>query len=190
MAEEDRAHWDRRWGENLHEEGDPPDWLAEFASELPESGRGLDVAAGAGRAALWLARRGLEVTAVDVSPVGLGRLAETARSEGLAVETLVTDLEVAPLPRGPWHVVSCFAYLQRDLFPAIREILAPGGIFLCEISTIRNLERHERPPARFLLKENELLRLCAPLSILYYREGWIGDRAIARVIARRAIPPP
>jgi SAM-dependent methyltransferase len=188
MADEDRAHWDRRWGEAPPDKGDPPDWLAEFTGEFPAQGKALDVAAGMGRAALWLARAGLDVTALDVSPVGLGRLRESARDEGLEVETLVADLEVVALPRGPWQVVSCFAYLQRDLFPAIQDVLAPGGIFICEISTLRNLERHERPPARFLLEENELLRLCAPLSIVYYREGWIGDRARARVIARKPVP--
>jgi SAM-dependent methyltransferase len=188
MAEQDRKHWDQRWGENLHNEGDPPDWLAEFAEELPQSGRALDVAAGRGRAALWLARTGLEVTAVDISPVGLEGLAEAARSQGLEVETVVADLEVTPLPQGPWEVVSCFAYLQRDLFPPMHEILAPGGLFLCEISTLRNLERHERPSARYLLEENELLRLCSPLSLVYYREGWISDRAVARVIARKRAP--
>ena len=185
MADTDRERWDRRYAEGPNDEGDPPDWLAEFAAELPKDGRALDVAAGTGRVALWLARAGLEVTAVDVSPVGLERLADAARSEGLHVETVAADLEKVPLPQGPWNVVSCFAYLQRDLFPAMRDQLAPAGVFVSEISTIRNLERHERPPARFLLEENELLSLVAPLTLLYYREGWIDDRAVARVIARK-----
>jgi SAM-dependent methyltransferase len=185
MADTDREHWDRRYAERSHDEGNPPDWLAQFADDLPRDGRALDVAAGTGRVALWLARAGLEVTAVDVSPVGLEQLADAARSERLHVETVATDLEKAPLPQGLWNVVTCFAYLQRDLFPAMRDLLAPGGILISEISTIRNLERHERPPAGYLLEENELLSLIAPLTVLYYREAWIDDRAVARVIARK-----
>ena len=185
MADTDRERWDERYAEGLHNEGEPPGWLDEFADELPKDGRALDVAAGTGRAALWLARAGLHVTAVDVSPVGLEHLADAARSEGLRVETVAMDLERAPLPPGRWDVISCFAYLQRDLFPAMRELLAPGGLLVSEISTVRNLERHERPPVRFLLEENELLTLVAPLRIVYYREGWIDDRAVARVIARK-----
>jgi SAM-dependent methyltransferase len=121
----------------------------------------------------------------SLSPVGLEQLAAVARSEELHVETIAADLEKAPLPPGRWDVISCFAYLQRSLFPAMRELLAPGGVLVGEISTVRNLERHERPSARFLLEENELLSLVAPLTIVYYQEGWIDDRAVARVIARK-----
>jgi SAM-dependent methyltransferase len=185
MATNDRERWDRRYASGEETEPEPPDWLASLGEEIPTQGRALDVAAGTGRAALWLARRGLAVTAVDVSPVGLERCAALARREGLAVETFASDLEQAPLPSGPWDVIACFHYLQRGLFPAMRDALAPGGILVCEIGTLRTLERHARPSARWLLEENELLRLCAPLSIAYYREGWIRDRADARVVARK-----
>jgi hypothetical protein len=50
---------------------------------------------------------------------------------------------------------------------------------------MRNLERHARPSARFLVEPNELLRLVAPLEIVAYREGWLDDRSLARVLARR-----
>lgn len=185
MAEDDRARWDRRWAEQTHEHTTPPDWIGELESEFPKERRALDVACGAGRAALWLARRGFRVTAVDISPVGLARVEEVACAEGLRVETQALDLEREPLPEGPWDLISCIAYLQRDLFPAFRDRLAPNGLLVCGNATLRNLERHDRPPARFLLGENELLRLCAPLRIVYYREGWVGDHAVARVVARK-----
>lgn len=189
MARDDRERWDRRYASGEEAEPEPPDWLEALGDEIPSRGRALDVAAGTGRAALWLARRGLDVTAVDVSAVGLERCAARAHREGLSVETVASDLEQDPLPAGPWDVITCFHYLQRDLFPALRESLAAGGVLVCEIGTRRNLERHARPSARWLLEENELLRLCAPLSIVYYREGWIRDRADARVVARRPAKP-
>jgi hypothetical protein len=89
------------------------------------------------------------------------------------------------MPQGPYAVISCLGYLQRDLFPAFRERLASGGILLCDLRTRRNLERNSHPSAHFLLEDNELLALCAPLEIVYYREGWVDDRAVARVIGRR-----
>ena len=55
----------------------------------------------------------------------------------------------------------------------------------CEIATLRNLERNPKPSRRFLLEPNELLRLCAPLEIVAYREGWHADRCDARLLARR-----
>ena len=141
------------------------------------------MAAGAGRVAVWLARRGLEVTALDVSPLGLEHCQRAARAAGVNVETQTLDLESEPLPAGPFSVISCFHYLQRDLFSAFRERLEPGGVLLCELATRRNLERHPRPGARFLLEPNELNTLCAPFELVYYREGWIGDHCLARAIA-------
>jgi 2-polyprenyl-3-methyl-5-hydroxy-6-metoxy-1,4-benzoquinol methylase len=151
-------------------------------------GRALDVAAGAGRVALWLARAGLEVTAVDVSAVGLARARSAASAAGLAIATRVLDLEREPLPAGPFDVVTCFHYLQRDLFPALAQRLAPGGILACEIATVRNLERHARPGRRFLLEPGEIRILVAPLEILLHEEGWFGERALARVAARPRTP--
>lgn len=185
MAEADRERWDRRYAESADAAPSPPEWLAELDDELPRRGRALDVAAGTGRMALWLAARGLEVTAVDISPVGLARCREAAAARGLRVETRQLDLEVEPLPAGPFQAIACVAYLQRDLFPALRERLAPGGVLICELSTERNLERHAHPSARFLVRTNELLALAAPLEIVAYREGWLEDHCRARLVARK-----
>jgi SAM-dependent methyltransferase len=190
MSDADRERWDLRWAAGAERDGAaPPEWLRELGDDWPARGRALDVAAGAGRVAVWLAREGLSVTAVDVSPVGLARARSAAAAGGLAVETLVLDLERDPLPPGPFDLVTCFGYLQRDLFPALAERLAPRGILACEIATVRNLERHARPGRRFLLEPGEIVDLVGPLELLLYREGWFGDRALARIAARRRMPP-
>ena len=179
------SDWDSRWAAREHESA-PPRWLEELpAGILGERGRALDVASGAGRIGLWLARRGFDVTAADVSRTGLARAAEAARAEGLAFRTCLRDLESEPLPEGPWDVITCFQYLQRSLFAAFAESLAPGGVLVCEIATSRNLERHAHPSARFLLDEGELPRLCAPLESVWSREGWHDGRALARIVARK-----
>lgn len=188
MSGSDRERWDRRWAEGAHAGAAVPAWLEELSGELPRGGRALDVAAGTGRVALWLARRGLATLAVDVSPVALERCRARAAADGLDVRTEVRDLERDPLPRGPFDVVSCFHYLQRELFPAFRARLAPGGLFLCELATRRNLERHARPSARFLVEPGELPLLVAPLEVLFYGEGWLGGRALARIAARGPVP--
>lgn len=195
MSEQERALWNRRYQAQVAgepelrsrvESGDEAlGWLSELSAEIPATGRALDVAAGLGRVAHWAARRGLEVTAADISDVALRRSAEAARALGLALHTVEIDLETEPLPRGPWQWISCFRYLQRSLFPALCGELAPGGVLVCEIATVRNLERHARPSARFLLEEGELVRQVEPLRVVYSREGWVGDHCLARVLARR-----
>jgi SAM-dependent methyltransferase len=185
VAEGDRAHWDERYRTASHAEPPAPEWLASFAQGWPRGARALDVAAGRGRVALWLAARGLRVLAADVSPVGLEQAREAALRAGLSLETLVIDLECESLPPGPFSVITCFHYLQRDLFPRLIERLAPGGWLCVEIATLGNLERHAHPSRRFLLEPGELPRLCDPLAIMHSSEGWFDDRCVARAVARR-----
>lgn len=186
MADEDRIAWDRKWSERRDAPRSSPSWVAELDGEMPREGRGLDVAAGSGRMALYLARRGLEVTAVDISPVGLTLAREAARDEGVKITTAVRDLERQGLPDGTWNAIACFHYRQPGLFTEIARMLAPGGVLIAEVATVTGLERHpEKPNARWLAERNELMRCCEGLDIVYYREGWIGDRALARVLARK-----
>jgi SAM-dependent methyltransferase len=189
MAEADRERWDRIFRERGHADAGPPAWLAELDAELPRTGRALDVASGAGRLALFWAKRGLETLAVDVSLEGLRLAREAAARAGLALSTCALDLEREPLTEGPFAAISCFHYLQRDLFPQLVERLAPGGVLACEVATVRGLARNAKPSRRFLLEPNELLRLCAKLEIVAYREGWQGDRCHARILARSTSKP-
>ena len=185
MADEDRAKWDKKWSEQRDLPRSAPGWVAELDAELPRAGRGLDVAAGAGRMSLYLARRGLDVTAVDVSPVGLTLAREAARDEGVKIATAVRDLERQGLPEGTWDVIACFHYRQPDLFASIARALGPGGVLVAEVATISNLERNPQKTTRWLAERNELLRCCEGLDVVYYREGWVGERALARVLARK-----
>lgn len=183
MADADRTKWDARYASGDHTGGEPPAWLEEL-DELPVAGAALDVAAGDGRVAVWMARRGLDVTAVDISPEGLALARDRAARAGVALRTVALDLEREPLPRGPYDVITCFCYRQPELFAAMRERLAPGGYLIAEQPTVRNLERHERPSRRFLAETNELLRAAEGLTVVWYREGWLGDVHRARLVAR------
>jgi hypothetical protein len=109
-----------------------------------------------------------------------------AVSRGLEIETLSEDLEAESLPEGPFDIITCFNYRQRDLFPPIRERLKVGGFLVAEVATVPNLERHAHPSLKYLAEPGELRQDCAPLEIIYYQEGWFGDRASARVVARKA----
>lgn len=159
-------------------------WLPRPAS--PHRARALDVAGGAGRHALWLAGRGFDVTLVDLSPSALTLAMEKSEAHGLRLTTLELDLETEPIPSGPWDVILCFHYLQRDLFPVMIDALAPKGLLAYAMATVRNLERNERPPLPFLLQPGEAPSLVGHLEIVYDFEGWTDSgRHEARVIARK-----
>lgn len=180
------TYWDERY-RNEPPPVDPGVFVRdELAPQLGMPGRAIDLAGGAGRHAIWLAQRGWEVTLLDSSTVALDLAAERAVALGVDLTLVHADLTLDPIPPGPWDLVLLTHYLQRDLFPEVAGLLAPGGIFAYSIATVRNLERHERPPRRALLDENEAPRLAGPLEIVFYAEGWsAADRHEARVIARR-----
>ncbi|MGH8910919.1 MAG: class I SAM-dependent methyltransferase [Acidimicrobiia bacterium] len=186
MGSDARGRWNRRHATGSI--GSPSRFLTSLAPLLPGTGTAIDVAGGTGRNALWLAERGLDATLVDISEVGLATALTEASNRGLKLTTLRADLESEPFPAGVWDVVACFHYLHRPLFPAMAEAVALDGVLLCEIATVRNLERHERPPRRFLLDEGELGGLVTGLEQVLWEEGWTSTgRHTARLIARRSL---
>jgi tellurite methyltransferase len=186
MAEADRHAWDARHRERGGGPQEPSGVLVAHDALLPRRGRALDVAGGTGRNALWLARRGLDVTLADISGVALELARQDAARSGVPVRTLAIDLESEPLPPGPWDLIVCVHYLWRPLFDAIPAALAPGGRLVVVHPTRSNLQRHGRPAARHLLEDGELPGLVRDLDVLRYEEGWAeGGRHEARLVARR-----
>jgi tellurite methyltransferase len=176
MAVADRDRWNARYAGEA-DRTPPSPLLAELDGLLPRRGRALDVAGGAGRNALWLARRGLEVTLADLSDVALAQAAAAAGAAGLRLATLQIDLEATPLPAGPWDLVLCTYFLHRPLLAAVGAVLAPGGLLVFAHATRRNLERHPRPGPAHLLEDGELPGLVPGLE---------AGRHEARLVARLA----
>ena len=175
----------RNWEEHYERAEDldftPAPLLVEAADLLPP-GRALDLACGAGRNALYLAGLGWSVTAVDASPKAMGILRERAAAAGLHVDTHAADLEAGAFAIAPaaYDLICDFLYLQRDLFPAIREGVRPGGAFAGEI-----LLGEDSP---FRMRPGELRAEFAGWKILYYSESGAagGNHRSARILARRA----
>lgn len=168
----------------------PSDWLIEHLAFIARDQPVLDVAAGRGRHALYLAARGWSVHAVDRNAEALTTLDEHARSRRLPIRTMCMDLESGPVDLGTetYGTVLVFNYLHRPLLPALVRALRPGGVLLYETFTTRQRERgHPRNPA-FLLADGELPRLVEPLTIIAEREGEFDGTFIASVAARKPLP--
>ncbi len=82
--------WDQRYGSTDSVwSGQPNQRLVEQAADLTP-GRALDVGSGEGADAIWLASKGWQVTALDISPVALGRAAERAAVLGEDIAGRIT----------------------------------------------------------------------------------------------------
>lgn len=98
-------------------------------------GQALDVGCGEGADALWLARRGWMVTAVDISPTALRRAARAGADVAGRVAWARGDLTAAPPPAGAFDLVNIqyFPIPRRPSHTALRGLLAavaPGGTLL------------------------------------------------------------
>lgn len=178
--------WDRRYSEGEYiSERNPSRLLVEFLPMLPK-GRALDIACGEGRNAIYLARQGFEVDAIDISGVAINRGREAAGD--LKVNFAVADLEGFEMPEDTYDLIINFNYLQRSLVQGIKKGLKIGGYILFETYT---LEQQKLGPPRnpeFLLGPNELLRLFSDLHIIYYREGVVGEerkKAVASLVGKK-----
>lgn len=132
----DRHDWDRRYGgTDLVWTAEPNRWLVAEAAGLPP-GRALDLGCGEGRNAVWLARQGWQVTAVDFSPVALAkgrRLA--AGSGGPAVDWVEADVRTyRPEPAAYDLVLLAYVHLPEPdrgaVHRAAARAVAPGGVLL------------------------------------------------------------
>jgi 2-polyprenyl-3-methyl-5-hydroxy-6-metoxy-1,4-benzoquinol methylase len=175
------------WNQRFEREGwhtEPSTFLLSLDATLPFKGNALDLAGGTGRNALWLAERGLETTLLDISDTGLGIARKAAEERGLSIELINADLEHDVLPKGPWDLVICTNYLHRATLPKLASLLTPSGLVALELATRTNLERHSRPPERFLLDEGEILTLLPGLELVEYHERWWDDRHVAQVVGK------
>lgn len=118
--------------------GEPNDSLVKTALNL-KAGTALDVGCGEGADAIWLAKRGWQVTAVDISGVALKRAMDRATQSGEEfanrIKWVQADLMESVPADGSYDLVcTLFMHLltaQRNvLFPKLADLVAPGGSLL------------------------------------------------------------
>lgn len=122
-------------GASRHRLWRPPRLLVEQAALLPPpaAGAAVDLGAGSGRAAVWLAENGYRVTAVDRLPDALALARRVAEVHGVPLELLRRDLrDPAQVPGGPWAVVLMMRFLHRPLLARLPSLLQPGGVALVQ----------------------------------------------------------
>lgn len=136
---------------------------------------------GRGRHAALLCSAGFTTFGVDIS---LDAVRE-ARLRTSELRAWCADLTTASLPRGWFDVVVVTRYLQRDLFGALRDSVAPAGVVLYETFTSpqRLLGRGPTSPDH-LLAPGELRDQFSGFEVLFYEEVSAPD-AVARIAARR-----
>ncbi len=178
----DRARWNAIYRSGSHTAGDPDRFFLEaWRDSLAALFEGrvqplaLDIAGGVGRHALWLAARGWRVVLNDISEEAARLAGEAARAAHLSLsiraESAAATLAWAGEQGLRFDLVLVLFYLDRSLFPALAEALAPGGVLLIKTRT----EDHPRFAAgshhpEYFLKRDELHGAFPGLRVLHSRE--------------------
>jgi len=137
--------WDERYSTEVYAYGtNPNEFLVENVNHIPK-GKVLSLAEGEGRNAVFLAKQGYDVTAVDGSVVGLNKARKLAQENDVVVEFIHADLADYDLGENKWDgIVAIFcpipSSLRKELYKKVIAGLKQNGVFLLEAYTPEQLK--------------------------------------------------
>ena len=197
----------QRWNERFSQPGylfgrEPNAFLVQQSARLVPRARLLCVADGEGRNSTWLAARGHEVTAFDLSPVAVNKAQALAAELGVSVEYQISGTDTWAWSAAQYDaVVAIFiqfaAPAQRAaLFAGMWQTLKPGGLLLIQGYTPKQLQYRTGGPQqldhlytaellRELLPEAHWLELREHDAVLGEGSAHRGPSALIDAVARK-----
>src|SRR5918995_5962071 len=125
MSSDDQTRWDRQ-----HSSSPGADQPAGYLRQILESaawhiprGIALDLAAGKGANAIFLAEMGFSVVGIDISTIALEEARRRTAKNSLEIRWHLADLEQTELPSAAYNLIVNVNYLQRSLIHQIQRAL-------------------------------------------------------------------
>ncbi len=154
MAQKDKIKWDKKYKEtpSLLDNRLPSKKLIQIIKEVKGKNI-LDLACGAGKNSIYLAKEGFNVDAFDISEVALQSLNKKGFNN---ITTKQIDLEGFIPEKDSYNLIVKTNYLDREIIPHLLNALKKDGILFIE--TYMEHKDNEKPPSNpnFLLKKEEL----------------------------------
>jgi len=170
----------------------PNTLLVEFTEQLTLDAKtmrptAIDLGCGGGRDAVFLAKQGWQVSAIDSENRVIKRAKQLATRSGASVKFRCCDLKkVGCLTDETFDLVMVMRFLNRDLFEPIKEMIKPGGWIVFQTFT-EGVERFGSPKnPNFILKHGELSQVFNDFKIITDRMETLSDgRPVASFIAQK-----
>jgi tellurite methyltransferase len=179
-------HYNKIYSENEKTfGGGKPEKVVSDITKYKSSGLVLELGAGEGRNSLFLAEQGFEVTARDISQVGVEKLNKAAQEKGLNIHTEVKDIRTLDTDR-QYDIFVCtyvLHHLSREdavsLIKQMREHTSEDGLNTITTFTENgDFYRNNPDTDNFYPKEGELRELYADWDVLEYEE--VENQAFAK----------
>lgn len=144
--------WNKRFNDVNYVYGKEPNaFIKEAYEKYSFTGNTLAIAEGEGRNAVYLAEKGLNVTAWDYSLEGLRKTNELALERGVQVATKLVDLKEANWEEHKWDQIICvFGHFEEELrtktLNDVKKAIKPGGYYITEVYSHHQLAYNSAGP--------------------------------------------
>lgn len=153
--------WQQRYSDDAYLYGTAPnDFLVQQGKRLAGK-KILCVAEGEGRNAVYLAKLGCDVTAVEIAPAGVEKIKRLAQKEGVSLNVIEADLATWHWPVASFDVVvAIFAHFpvptRKQIHRSIVDALTPTGTLVLEAYTPEQLDyKTGGPPKAEMMMSGE-----------------------------------
>lgn len=194
--------WNSRYsGDEFYYGTHPNDFLVEQVAQIPANGKVLCLAEGEGRNAVYLAKQGFNVTAVDISETGLEKTKTLANLNGVSVNVVCADLAEYQLGSHQWDaIVSIWCHLpsqiRRSVYGQVAKSLVQNGVMILEAYRPEQLQFKTGGPSNpdFMPTLKNLQAELVDLNITFAQEidrhvsegkGHQGLSAVVQVVAKK-----
>jgi 2-polyprenyl-3-methyl-5-hydroxy-6-metoxy-1,4-benzoquinol methylase len=172
---ETRRKWNQKHKERLEQidQSSPNERLKKLSLYL-NGGRALDLACGLGGNSIFLANLGFCVHAIDLSDTAIQFLEEQRIGQKLSLHPIfadLTDWKSLNLKKNDFDLVVITYYLDRTLFPFVKELIKEKGYFFMETFFLSNEINQVQVSNQYKLKSQELLTEFKDWHILYFEEN-------------------
>ncbi|WP_321778410.1 class I SAM-dependent methyltransferase [Sulfurimonas sp.] len=181
---EDKQRWNERYQENPM-----PDNVSVVLEKYIDNvnvGKALDVACGIGRNTHFLATKGFDIDAVDISDYALSKVKKSP-----TINKIEIDLDKYNITANKYDLILNTNYLNRRLLSQMKEGLKQGGVVIFETFIVAHGD-FKLPTMNldYLLRKNELLHSFIGLDVIYYEEridtNLRGERIkVASIVAQK-----
>lgn len=180
----DREKWEKRYSQAPRMMPGPDEFLVQH-TDLLTSGRALDLACGLGANSIFLAERGYEVDAMDISFTAISRVKKEATCRGLTIRCITADLDYYPLPEDTYDLVVVFYFFSEKLVAGLKQALKCRGLLFYATYNVRHTGVMPTFNPAYLIQPDGLPPHFADFETLVHETSAGDNGNVSRLICRK-----